>query len=327
MTLRIGLLGASRVATFAVLAAAKDVPGVTVTAVAARDPARAQVYADQHAIPQVHDDYEALIAASDVDAVYNGLPPNLHAHWSIAALDAGKPVLCEKPFALTMADVDAMLDAEARSGVLLMEAQHSHYHPLSARMRAVVRARLFGKLTRVSAHFSTEVADNGLELRYLPDVGGGALWDLGVYPAYWIRSATGEEPQVLSATQCLHASGADIATRAELRLANGAPVNLHCDMAAPFSAAIRFEGTRGSIDIVNPLAPHSTKGHRFALTIDGVTREEHFDGPTTYAAQLAAFRDAVAHGAPVPTRGADTRATMALLTAIAAQARTQAHAD
>ncbi len=327
MTLRIGMLGAARVATYAMIDAARDVDGVMVAGLAARDPVRARAYADQHGIARVFADYDDLIASPDIDAVYVALPPNLHAFWSIAALNAGKPVLCEKPFALTMADVDVMLDAEARSGVLLMEAQHSHYHPLAARMRAVVQDGMLGKLLRVAAHFSALVPDTGDELRYLPDVGGGALWDLGVYPAYWIRSATGEEPQLVSARQRLHASGADIATEANLRLANGAPVHLACDMAAPFSAAIRFDGARGSLDIVNPLAPHLPQGHRFVLTVDGIAREEQFPGRSTYSNQLEAFRDAVLHGTPVATRGADTRATMALLTAIADRARSHSHAD
>ncbi len=105
MTLRIGILGAARVATYAMIAAARDVDGVEVTAVAARDPERAEAYASEHKIPKTYQDYQAIIEASDIDAVYNALPPNLHAQWSIAAVDAGKPVLCEKPFALTVADV------------------------------------------------------------------------------------------------------------------------------------------------------------------------------------------------------------------------------
>ena len=112
MTLRIGILGAARVATYAMIAAAKDVEGVTVAGVAARDPERARTYASTHNIPTVYEDYAALIASPDIDAVYNALPPNLHARWSIAALETGKQVLCEKPFALSVGDVEDMLAAE-----------------------------------------------------------------------------------------------------------------------------------------------------------------------------------------------------------------------
>ncbi len=318
MSLRIGILGAARVATYAMIAPARDVSGVTLAGVAARNPARAVAYASQHGIAAVFPDYQALIGSNDIDAIYNALPPNLHARWSIAALESGKPVLCEKPFALSLADADAMLDAEARTGVLLMEAQHSHYHPLSAQMREAGASGVLGAITRIDAWFDAKVEDNGSELRYMPDVGGGAIWDLGVYPAYWIRSFLGAEPVVVSARARRHASGADIATVAELAFPGG-HATLRCDMQGEFAAGVRITGTRGELAIDNPLAPQ--RGHRFALTIDGVTSESHFPVRSSYSYQLDAFRDAVAGGPLPPTRGADTRATVALLAAIDAATR------
>jgi predicted dehydrogenase len=318
MSLRIGILGAARVATYALIAPSHDVSGVVLAGVAARDRTRAADYAATHGIETVFADYSALIASPAIDAVYNALPPSLHAQWSIAALEAGKPVLCEKPFALSLADVDAMLDAEARTGVLLMEAQHSHYHPLSARMRAVCRSGVIGDLRRIEAQFDAPVPDNGHELRYIQDVGGGALWDLGVYPAYWIRSVLGEEPVVVAASNRLHAGGADIATAAELSFTGGT-ARLTCDMQADFAARILIEGTGGTLRIENPIAPQ--RGHRFELTVDGVTTDESFPVRPTYSYQLEAFRDAVAGGALPFTRGADTRATVALLAAIDTAAR------
>lgn len=318
MSLRIGILGAARVATYAMIAPANDVSGVTLAGIAARDPARATAYAAQHGIAATFPDYQALIDSDEIDAIYNALPPNLHARWSIAALEAGKPVLCEKPFALSLADVDAMLDTEAHTGVLLMEAQHSHYHPLSARMRDVAASGVLGDIVEIDAWFDARVEDTGSELRYMPDVGGGALWDLGVYPAYWIRSVLGEEPTVVSAEARRHASGADIATGAELAFAGGR-ATLRCDLARDFAAGMRITGTRGDLAVDNPLAPQ--RGHRFALTVDGITTEEHFPARPSYSYQLEAFRDAVAGGPPPSTRGADTRATVALLAAIDAATR------
>ena len=188
MTLRIGIVGAARVAIYAMIAAAKDVDGVVVAGVAARDRARAADYAVTHGIPKVYDSYEAIIAADDIDAIYIALPPNLHAHWSVAALQAGKSVLCEKPFALSVADAVTMVAAEASTGTLLMEAQHSHYHPLSTAMRDTVQGGSLGDLLSIEAVFDAPVGKEPGEIRYDPLVGGGALWDLGVYPAHWIRS-------------------------------------------------------------------------------------------------------------------------------------------
>ena len=315
MSLRIGILGAARVATYAMIAPAREVEGVEVAAVAARDPERARAYAAEHGIPATCANYDALIAAPDIDAIYNALPPNLHARWSVAALEAGKPVLCEKPFTLSLADTDAMLAAEARTGTLLMEAQHSHYHPISARMRQIAHSGMLGDIVHVEGRFTADLPYAPDELRFMPDVGGGALWDLGVYPTYWIRSVLREEPQVVSATQRLHAGGADVATEAQLVTPSGITATMACDMnARDFAASLTITGSRGRLHVRNLLAPQL--GHALTLTVDAVTTEEQFPLRPTYAYQLEAFRDALATGVPPATRGANTRATVALLNAI-----------
>jgi predicted dehydrogenase len=323
--LRIGILGAARVAVYAVIEAARDVEGVVIQAVAARDPGRAQAYAQTHGIPKVYADYDALINAPDVDAVYNALPPSLHAQWSIRAVAAGKPVLCEKPFALCVADVEAMLDAEARTRLIIMEAQHSHYHPLAARAREIVQGGTLGTLHSVSAVFDAEVGGYPTDIRFLPDVGGGALWDLGVYPAYWIRSVTGQEPNITSAVQHLADTGADVSTSAQFTLPCGAQGELSCNMAAPLQTWFRAEGSRGTLHIINPLAPQ--RGHKLTLTLDGETVEETFTMRSTFAFQLDAFRDAVLHGKPVATRGGDSLATLTMLARIDQLARHQNSAE
>lgn len=327
MTLRIGILGAARVATYALIAVAPQVEGIVVAAVAARDPRRARAYADKHGVPKVYESYEAMIAAPDVDAIYNALPPNLHARWSIAAMKAGKPVLCEKPFALNVDDVNAMLAAQAETGQVLMEAQHSHYHPLSARMREIVQGGELGEIVSADARFDIEVQRTPDELRYMPDVGGGALWDLGVYPAYWLCSTLGWQAEVVGAAQRLADTGADIATGANLCFGNGLIATLSCDMAAPFSAYARFEGSKASLEVRNPLAPQH--GHALALTVNGVVTHEHFSTRASYAYQLEAFRDAVVSGAAVPTCGANSLALIALLSAIRDKAANKGsnHAD
>ena len=322
MTLRIGILGAARVATYAMIAAAKDVEGVTVAGVAARDPERARAYASTHNIPTVYEDYAALITSPDIDAVYNALPPNLHARWSIAALEAGKQVLCEKPFALSVVDVEAMLAAEARSGTLLMEAQHSHYHPIGIRMREIVQSGMIGEVSHISGCFTAEVKRTPTELRWLPDVGGGCLWDLGVYPAYWLRSIMGEEPVIVSAWQMLADSGADIATRATFAFPSGATGKILTDMTSAVAAWVRVEGSEGVLRVDNPLSTAFPQ----SLTINRAGQEtvETFTRKSSYAFQLEAFRDAILHGASVPTRGADSLATIALLAAIRDAAQKEA---
>jgi predicted dehydrogenase len=322
MSLRIGILGAARVATYAMIGAAKEVEGVTVAAVAARDPERAKDYAATHGIAHIFPDYAALIASNEVDAVYNALPPNLHAKWSIATLEAGKPVLCEKPFALCVSDVEAMLAAEARTGKFLMEAQHSHYHPIGARMREVVQSGSIGSVRHISACFSLEVKQTLTEIRWLPDVCGGALWDLGVYPVYWLRSIMGEEPRVLSAKQRLADSGADISTSASLIFASGARGTIETSMSSALSVWVLVEGSAGTMRVDNPLSAAFPQS--LMLSINGIETVETFSRRPSYAFQLEAFRDAVLNDMPVATRGEDSLATIRLLAAIRDTARKEA---
>ncbi len=313
MTLRIGILGAARVATYAMIAAAKDVDGVDVAAVAARDPVRARAYADQHGIPNIYPDYAALVAAADIDAIYNALPPHLHAKWSIAALEAGKAVLCEKPFTLTIADTEAMLAAEARTGHLLMEAQHTYHHPRHARIREIVQSGMLGKIRQISSQFDVPIPKDNDDIRWNGPVGGGALWDLGVYPVFWLREAMGEEPQLLSARHRLTESGADAETDAEFGFASGATGSIRCSMERDFACWLEVEGDCGTLSVPNPLSPPK---QTLTLDIGGVVSEEVFSERTTYAFQLEAFRDAVLHDAPVATRGEDSLATIRLLSDI-----------
>jgi predicted dehydrogenase len=320
MTLRIGILGAARVATYALIDAARLVDGVVAHAVAARDPARAAAYAADHAIPHVYADYQALIDAADVDAVYVALPPSVHAAWSIAALRAGKPVLCEKPFTLSVTDAEAMLAAEMRSGCLLMEAQHSHYHPINIRAREIMRAGQLGAIMTANACFDAPVPDVPGEIRWDGQVGGGALWDLGVYPAYWLRSLLCGEAEVLSADHGLVASGADAWTRAELRFPGDVIATLCTDMRASsrVRAKVEIVGARGTLRLANPLS--ANRPQALHLTIEGDETIETFPDRPSFAYQLEAFRDAVLHGAAVPTRGQDSLATISLLSAIRAKA-------
>jgi predicted dehydrogenase len=314
LTLRIGILGAARVATYAMIDAAHDVDDVAVMGVAARDPERARVYAAKHGIPAVFKDYDALIASPDIDAIYNALPPNLHAQWSIAAVEVGKPVLCEKPFALSVTDVEAMIAAEMRTGCLIMEAQHTHYHPINIRARAAIAGGEIGTVRHIRGCFTTDIPHSPTELRWDYAVGGGALWDLGVYPAYWLRSMTSEEPIVVSAQHRLFEGGADTLTYAKLAFPSGATGELSCDMISDTQAWVNVEGSAGTLDIFNPLS--AARPQKITITRGSEVVTETFSTRPSYSYQLEAFRDAIVLNAPCPTHGADSLATIRLLCAI-----------
>src|ERR1700755_2326497 len=136
--LRIGTLGSSRISQAALIEPSASVAEVTVAAVAARDPARAEAFALRHGIATAHGSYQEILDDPDVDAIYNPLPNSLHGPWTLRAIAAGKHVLCEKPFASNADEAAQVAEAAAGSGLVVMEAMHYRYHPLTRRLSDVV---------------------------------------------------------------------------------------------------------------------------------------------------------------------------------------------
>src|SRR5689334_25050363 len=150
-TVRIGILGAARIAPAAAIKPARAVGEATIGAVAARDRSRADAFASKHGIPRVHASYADLVADPDLDAIYNPLPNGLHAEWTIAALEAGKHVLCEKPFTANAKEAEDVAAVASRTGLVVMEAFHYRYHPLAHRMREIVDSGELGTTRHVEA--------------------------------------------------------------------------------------------------------------------------------------------------------------------------------
>src|SRR5580693_4216462 len=135
---RIGILGTARIAGNGLIKAAAAVPDITVAAVAARDSQRAEAFAARYGIPGAYGSYDDLLADPGIDAIYNPLPNSLHAPWTLEAIAAGKHVLCEKPFASNAAEAADVAEAASASGLVVMEAMHYRYHPLTKRLAEVV---------------------------------------------------------------------------------------------------------------------------------------------------------------------------------------------
>jgi predicted dehydrogenase len=293
--LRIGLVGASRVATYAVIAPAREIEGVEVTAVAARDPSRARDYAAEHGIERVLPDYEALFVDPDIDLVYIGTPPLLHADQAMAAIREGKPVLVEKPFALTSADARRVELFAAERGVPVFEAMHSPHHRLFSRILDIVHSGLLGSLQHIDAVFDAPI-DPGDPIRWRLELGGGALMDLGVYPLAWVRRIAGEDFSIVSMNAHMR-DGVDESFEATLDFGGGLTARLASTMVAEAPVVrLRVEGSSGVMSVVNPLVPQ--RGHMLTLEIDGKTTSETVAGPSSYAAQLAAVRATVLDGVP-----------------------------
>jgi predicted dehydrogenase len=167
------------------------VPGVTVAAVAARDESRAEAFALRHGIPAAYGSYDDLLADPDIDAVYNPLPNSLHGPWTLRAIEAGKHVLCEKPFASNAEQAAQVAKAASASGLVVMEAMHYRYHPLVQRLRDLVTGGELGPVRRIQC-WTNFIIEDPADIRYDYDLAGGALMDGGCYAIDCLR-LLGEE--------------------------------------------------------------------------------------------------------------------------------------
>jgi predicted dehydrogenase len=313
--LSIGCLGAARIAPAALIKPAAANDGVVCAAVAARDPERARAFATKHNIPKVHDTYEALLADDELDAVYNPLPNGLHGLWTVRALDAGKHVLCEKPFTANAVEAQEVADAAAASGLVVMEAFHWRYHPMAARMLEVIASGELGDVRRIEAALCFPLP-MFKDIRYQLDLAGGALMDAGCYPVSMVRALAGAEPSVVRASAKLQSPGVDRRMEAELAFDDGRTGAILTSMwsSTLLRMRVRVVGTRATMRVFNPTNPHML--NRLSVSGSNGRRHERVRGGPTYGYQLEAFRAAVQEGKPTLTPPSDAVANMTVIDAI-----------
>jgi predicted dehydrogenase len=317
--LRIGILGAARISANALLAPASTASDVEVATVAARDPERAKEYAAKHGIPRVAASYEELVADPQIDAIYNPLPNGLHGRWTLAALAAGKHVLCEKPFTANADEARAVAGATEKSGLVVMEAFHYRYHPVARRMLEIVESGELGKLQVVEASFCFPLRKFD-DIRYNFDLAGGALMDAGCYAVHMVRllggARTNGEPEIVRADAKLRSPNVDRAMHADLRFPAGHTGRIRCSIWSSdvFRISARAIGEHGEMSVLNPIAPQMW--HRISVRTKEGKRVERLSKRASYAYQLDGFAAAVLHGEPVLTPPADSIATMTVIDSI-----------
>jgi predicted dehydrogenase len=313
--LRIGTLGAARITPGALIKPARQIPEVTVAAVAARDPERARRFAAKHRIRRVHDSYQELIDDPAIDAVYNPLPNSRHAEWTLRAIEAGKHVLCEKPFTANAGEAVQVAAAARASGLVVMEAFHYRYHPLARRMQDVVSSGEIGPLRYLEASLCFPLPRFS-DIRYSYDLAGGATMDAGCYAINWLRMIGPGEPEVLSAQAKLHGPDVDRAMSASFRFAGGVLGRMTASLWS--GQLLRLDakavGDQGVMRVFNYVSPQTY--NRLTVTADGYTRRERVRGEPSYAYQLRAFAAAVRHGDPVLTTPEDAVANMTVIDAV-----------
>jgi predicted dehydrogenase len=309
------VLGAARIAPSALIKPAKDNADVVVTAVAARDGSRARAFAAKHGIARVHESYEALLADPAIDAVYNPLPNGLHGKWTRAALDAGKHVLCEKPFTANADEAREIADLAAKSDRVVMEAFHYRYHPMTLRTEQIIASGVIGKLQRVEAALCFPLPKFS-DIRYNYPLAGGALMDAGCYAVHMVRTFGGSTPEVISAQAKLRDPRIDRAMTAQLRFAEGHTGQVRCSMwsARLLEISARVVGDRGELKLFNPVTPHFVNG--LSIRSPEGRRVERFPHRPSYAYQLDAFAAAVLRGEPVKTTPEDAIENMTVIDGI-----------
>jgi predicted dehydrogenase len=314
-SVRIGILGAARIAPMALIKPAKGRDDVVVSAVAARDAARASEFAAKHGIATAYGSYEELIADPEVDAVYIALPNGLHGRWTRAALDAGKHVLCEKPFTANAAEAADVAARAAASDRVVMEAFHYRYHPMALRIEEIIASGELGKLERVETTLCFPLPKFS-DIRYDYALAGGATMDAGCYTVHMARTFGGGTPEVVSAQAKLRDHQIDRAMTVELRYPGGHTGRIHCSMwsANLFQMSAKVVGEQGELRAMNPVMPQMF--HRLSVRSAGGKRVERFSRRPTYSYQLDAFADAVLRGGPVKTSPADSVENMTVIDAI-----------
>lgn len=318
--LRWGILSTAKIAEQHVVPALQTSPEHTVAAVGSRDATRAVAWADANGIPTAYGSYDELLADQEVEAIYNPLPNHLHVDWSIAAIEAGKHVLCEKPLGLDTADAQRLVDAAAQSEVVVMEAFMYRFHPQWLAARDIAQSGAIGEVRTIQTFFSY-FNDDPANVRHNPDWGGGALLDIGCYPISQARFVFDAEPErVTGVIETDPTFGTDRMTSGILDFGAGRTATFTVATQLDGFQRAQIVGTTGRIEVDIPV--NSPKDRPVTVTVrsgDGVDRHE-FGPVDQYAEQATAFARAVRAGTDAPTPLADAIANMRVIDAVFASA-------
>jgi predicted dehydrogenase len=270
-------------------------------AVASRDAAKAQAYAQEKGIPTAYGNYEALLADPEIDVIYISLPNTLHSEWTVRAAQAGKHVLCEKPITPTLAEFDQVEQAAQANKVTVFEAFMYLHHPQTLQIKEMVQAGKLGKLQLINSWFAYYLPpEQSYNIRLKPDLAGGSLWDVGVYPnSLAIVMAGAGAPVEVWASQISGETGVDVSLTGQLKFANGVVAQISCGFRSPFREGTQLVGDQGIIQILEPWKPGLFgQDSRFTLT-NRNDETETLVVPITnpYSAEVAAMEACVLDGA------------------------------
>jgi D-xylose 1-dehydrogenase (NADP+, D-xylono-1,5-lactone-forming) len=291
---RWGLLSTARI-NGALITGIRAAEGAQLAAVASRDGAAASAYADAFGIPHWFGSYDAMLASDEVDVVYVSLPNGLHVDWSVRALEAGKHVLCEKPMARRVSEVERAFAAAEAAGRLLMEALMWRYHDQTAVIERLVRDGAIGELRSVHTEFSFGLAADSGDLRWSPELEGGALMDIGSYCVSGLRLLLGE-PSRVSCETVIDGPGEGVDGRASgvLRFAGDRLGSFDCAMDSAPRSRLEAVGSEGRLISTDPW--HGGAPDLVRVSPDGAHERLTVTAVDPYAREVEDLSRAIAGG-------------------------------
>jgi D-xylose 1-dehydrogenase (NADP+, D-xylono-1,5-lactone-forming) len=287
-------------------------------AVASRSISSAESYAREWNIPRAHGSYEALLADPEIDVIYNSLPNYLHAEWTIKALHAGKHVLCEKPFALTLAEVDAMTQAVHETGKVLEEAFMYRHHAQTLKVKEIVDSGELGKLQLIKGAFSFPLTHEG-DIRLKKETGGGSIWDVGCYPISYARMIVGAEPVEVFGWQVIGQGEVDETFVGQMRFENGVHAQFDSGFNSSSRSMIEIVGTDASLTIPHPFKPG--KASEIYLSRGGKQKTIKIKSHELYLGEVEDMCDAILHGKAPRISLEDSRKNIAAILALLESAK------
>lgn len=287
--------------------------------VASRSQSSAEAYASEWKIPRAYGSYEAMLADPEIDVIYNSLPNHLHAEWTIKALRAGKHVLCEKPLALSLAEVDAMIAASQETGKVLAEAFMYRHHPQTLKVKEIVDSGVLGKLQVIKGAFSF-VLDREGNYRNIKEMGGGSIWDVGCYPISYTRMILGEEPLEVFGWQSEGPDGIDESFYGQMRFGSGVHAQFDSGFKSHFRAHMEIVGTDGVLQIPSPFKPGLK--NEILLTQKDEQQTIKIKGQELYLGEVEDMYEAVVHQKAPRISLADSRGNIAVILGLLNSAQT-----
>ncbi len=309
---RYGVISTARIARKSHIPAAAKTTNCEIVAIASRDQSRAEHWAGELDIPRAYGSYAELLDDPDVDAVINATPNSLHAEWTVRAAEAGKHILCEKPFAMTVEEADGMIAAARDGGVLLMEAFRYRFHPQVPFVRETIDSGEVGELRLTRVELLYTIQDWAGDSRVKPGLGGGCLMDAGCYTVNLTRFLMGAEPVRVQAFERRRAEPAVDTTFAGLMEFPGDRLAyVATGMEEPFRFTCEVIGSEGTIRVA-----HCFAGGAVTVESGGQEKVREFDGIDQFQAQLEHFSDCILSGTPPMLPVEDARGNTAALVAL-----------